>query len=753
MLMKERLQNIYYSFPVQLVKLQLKHNVLLTALWAILFLMVGGKLGASFGMHYFFLDPEYLGRVNFWSFYIIGLTYGSFFIAWNTSVYILNSYRFPFLASLYRPFAKFSFNNFFIPVAFMVYYLIKVIQFQWYNEYTGQYNILFYCIAFLLGAFTMVLLSMVYFQFTNTDIKAYKKAKRLKLNKMLKAIVVKRKEREINLAEHGPYKHAWKVNVYLSERFKWKLVRNVEHYNFKLLERVFRQNHANAIVIQSVSITALILMGALVEYPYFRIPTAASVFLLFSIITTIIGAITYWMVEWRILFMIGIVAVVSQLMSWGWFSYQNRAYGLDYTKEFTPYNHSVLDSICSKKAFGQDLKNTLNILERWRAKFGKSRLLRKPKLVLLCVSGGGIRASLWSNHVIREIDRVLKGRLMKHTVLMTGASGGMWGAAVYRELYHQKQLGKDIELYDQKYLDYSSKDLANPLAFTFLVNDIFIPWVNRKVNGYTYKQDRGYIFEQKFIENTDSLMAMNLGYYEKPEKEAVVPLMFLTPMITNDNRLLVISPQGVRYMMRPPFAYQGAGDNARIDAVDFGALLKKHDPFNMRFVTALRMNATFPFIFPSVQMPTKPTIELVDAGFRDNYGLESATRFAAIFRTWIRNNTSGITIISIRSFTEEEEIQEVTSKSLPELFLNPLTPVFSVEDMQSYHHDTYVSYLKSKLGYDNVDMVTFEYKHSILDHKASLSLHLTQKEKNDILNAINLDKNQQSLKKLKALVK
>jgi hypothetical protein len=491
----------------------------------------------------------------------------------------------------------------------------------------------------------------------------------------------------------------------------------------------------------------------MVEYEYFRIPAAASMLLLFSIITTIIGALTYWLEEWRVVFFIVILLVVSQMMSWGWFSYQNRAYGLNYDQPGAEYSVHTLDSICSKKQYQKDTKKTLNILNLWRSKFGQSKLQTKPKLVLLCVSGGGIRSSVWSNHVIREVDKALNGKLMKHTVLITGASGGMWGASVFRELYYRKQKGEDINLYDIKYLNYTAKDLENALVFTFLVNDIFIPWVNREVNGYTYKQDRGYVFEQQFIENTEGLLEMDLGYYKEPEEKAEIPMMFLTPMITNDSRMLVISPHGVSYMMRPPFSYQGAGDEARIDAVDYGALFKNHDPLNLRFITALRMNATFPFIFPSIQMPTTPVTSVMDAGFRDNFGLETATRFAAIFRNWIRENTSGITVIAVRSYAKKETISASTSKSLPELVFNPLGPIFTLDPLQNYHHDTYVSYLKSKIGYDKVDVVDFVYKPTELEKKASLSLHLTQREKNDILKAIYLEENQQSIKRLKELIK
>ena len=136
--MKQRLLTIYYTFPIQLLKMQLKHNILFLGIWAFLFVVVRGGVGSSMWIHYLFLDPEYLGAVSFWSFFIIGLAYGSFFIAWNSSIYILNSFRFPFLASLHRPFAKFSLNNCSIPVFFVLYYIYRIIEFQWYNEYAEQ---------------------------------------------------------------------------------------------------------------------------------------------------------------------------------------------------------------------------------------------------------------------------------------------------------------------------------------------------------------------------------------------------------------------------------------------------------------------------------------------------------------------------------------------------------------------------------------------------------------------------------------
>lgn len=750
--MKKRLESVFYSFPVQLLFLHFRSNLLLLVLWFILLGIVSGYLGQKMGFRYFLLDAEYLGRVSFWSYYIIGITMGMYYIAWNTTTYILNSYRFPFLASLGRPFSKYSLNNFLIPGIFILYYLIALIQFQWYNEYAGHLSIIFYCLGLLSGFSTMLFFSTVYFRFTNTDIAKVERKSQLKISEPVKALMLRKQEDELVSAKKDPYKNAIRVDYYFTENLQPRIVRSVRHYNFRLLEKIFRQNHANALVIQCLSITALILMGALVKYPVFRIPTAASVLILLSVVTTVIGAFTYWLREWRTFVIVIIVIAIDTMMKTGIFDYKNYAYGLDYSSK-AKYSYEVLDSLSSKKRYYKDVYNGQLILENWRLKFNQSRLLRKPKMVIIAVSGGGLRSALWTTYVLQEIDKAVGGDLMNHTVLMTGASGGMWGAAYYRELYHQKILGKNVNLQDSTHLVNISKDLSNSVLFTFLVNDIFIPWVNRDVNGYTYKQDRGYIWEEQYIENTNGLMGIKLDYYQQPEMQAKIPMMFITPAIINDGRMLVISPQKVSYMMRPPFVIDSERDFSEIDAVEFSSLLSKQNPGNLRFATALRMNGSFPLIFPNVQLPTEPTLEIMDAGFRDNYGIESAVRFLAVYRNWIKENTSGVTLISIRGTKKIDDIPKINKPGLGSTFSSPLSAIFDVMNIQDYHHDNFIAFLQSKLGYDKLDIAHFIYKQTTISEKASLSLHLTRREKNDILSAINTPENQAALRRLKETIK
>ena len=128
--MRSYLKQFYYAFPIQLLLLHIRSNLLLLSLWFFLLLLMSGSLGRRLGLQYLFLDPEYLGKVDFLSFYIVWLALGGFFMSWNLTTYLLTAQYFPFLASLARPFTKFSINNLVLPLAFGLFYLLLIGYFQ-----------------------------------------------------------------------------------------------------------------------------------------------------------------------------------------------------------------------------------------------------------------------------------------------------------------------------------------------------------------------------------------------------------------------------------------------------------------------------------------------------------------------------------------------------------------------------------------------------------------------------------------------
>ncbi|MFK7774670.1 MAG: hypothetical protein AB8F94_21205 [Saprospiraceae bacterium] len=334
--MKKWLTDIIYSFPVQLFFLHLRNNLLLIGMWIFLVALLTGTLADLYGVKYLFLSPEYMGEVGFKSFFLLGAAFGGFFMTWNLTTYLLDAHHFPFLASMKRPFTKFILNNFIVPLTFLVFYFTYTIWFQRYFEYWAADVILTNCVGFLLGVVLMLLLSSFYFQFTNKDIFNFSKKRKGKTPpNLVESMAPNRRIDRIQNIKKGVVR--WRVDTYLTESFRPRIVRSVQHYDYKLLLGVFKQNHLNALVVQLMSLVALIVMGYLIDYPKFRIPAGASILIMFSIVIALTGAITYWFDRWRITVFFLLLVGINFLTKFENFNHKNKAYGLDYEMEPAKY--------------------------------------------------------------------------------------------------------------------------------------------------------------------------------------------------------------------------------------------------------------------------------------------------------------------------------------------------------------------------------------------------------------------------------
>jgi len=599
-----------------------------------------------------------------------------------------------------------------------------------------------------LGIVVLLLITALYFQITNKDIanvlKAPKKAIPQNLLSLAARKMQKREEQQLS-------SQAWPVEYFVTEYGKVRPTRNVDHYSPEILMKVFRQNHNNALVLQIVSVVLLIFMGSMIENPFFRIPAGSSSMIFFALIVSLSGAINYWFGAWRTFVFIGILILLNMATGNQGILNENTAYGLNYNT-LTPYTYNQLDSLHSKEQFKKDKDSTLLILNKWRSKFGSGRLMRKPKMVLITTSGGGLRQAVWTMQVMQVADSMLNGKLFKNTVLISGASGGMLGAACMRDLKYNETIGDSLNIYDPAHVQNLAQDLLNPLIFTSVANDIFLPWMTFKKNGHTYKKDRGYIFEKQFIENNNGLVARNLIEYKSAEQNAQIPLMFITPVIINDARRLIISPQGVSYMSNAGIS-DGTNGITEIDAIDFGLLFKDQDPYQMSMISALRMNCTYPYILPNVFLPTEPPIQVMDAGWRDNFGTESVLRFANVFSDWIKENTSGVVIIQIRGTEKVDKMDYVYKTGILDRLLNPINVAGLNVTLQDYQHDHTVDYLSKILEPRKTELIRLTYRPSKTNQRASMSWHLTTREKIDIMNAIYQEDNQNNLRKLEELIR
>lgn len=746
--MKKTIDNIYYSFPCQLLVLHLRSNLLLLATWILMALFVTGGLALKYGLRYLFLSPEYIHEVGFWSFFYVGVGFGAFAMSWNLTTYLLGARYFPFLASLSRPFTKFCLNNILLPIFFVILFLGNLIHFEAWYELLPPSTIALHACGFLIGIVVFVLLVSAYFQMTNKDILNY-----IKYTKNRPPNIAYNRPGRRNLPDFENIKankNQWRVDTYLTEKFQSRIVRSVAHYDKSVLMRVFKQNHTNALVMQLLSLVVLILLGIMIDNPAFRIPTGASIFLLGSILIALTGAVTYWFGRWRMMVLLILAICINMLTKFEAFHHHNKAYGLNYETEKPDYSYANLENICSRDNIETDIENTTQILNNWKTK-ATTTPDKKPKMVLYCVSGGGLKATTWSMQVLQQTDSQTNGKLMQNTVLMSGASGGMIGSAYFRELYLRQQLGEISDLSKDEFVDNVSKDLLNPVSFTIVTNDLFVPWAKFEKNGYTYRKDRGYIFEKSLNENTHLVFDKTLKDYTAPERDATIPMMFVTPSIVNDGRRMIISSQGVSYMMASPVSLEIPA-STEIDAIDFGRLFAKQDAYNMAFTTAIRMNATYPYVLPNVALPTNPQIEVLDAGFRDNYGLKSAIRFIHVFEDWIKENTSGVVLVVVRAFDREKEIESSENEGMIEAILNPLGIAGKILTLQDFEHDTNLGFIYDKLGKDMFEIVRFTYRPSDEMEDAPISFYITERQRRDILQAVESVENKASMKRLKELL-
>lgn len=721
-------KNFYHFFPIQLLMMHVRKNQFFLLLWLILFLVAFNLFGREYGFTYLLIDPEYLGKVDFFSFMILGAAFAAFVVSWNISTYTLSTHHFQFLAAFHRPFAVFSLNNAIIPSAFLITYFTITYRYQIKDDDNDAQDILLYFAGFLSGFFLTLTLAAAYFQATNRNI--YHVLQSIgRLKKIGKRITIKQNR----LFDEQKYRSIdFPVDYILTMRFHLRPTRSVEHYEDEMIRSVFRQNHYNAFIIQSVFFAIIISLGFLIENPYFRIPAGASALLLFSILTAIWGFLNFWLGEWKMPALIGIIIIINILVQQQIITYDNKAYGLKYRGPLAEYNYDTFNSICTNKTVQKDSLHIISILKAWKKNTGQ----QKPKIVFLNFSGGGMSAAMFATLVLQKADSILDGKLLQHTFLMTGASGGMLGAAYFREIYLRKKMQVLPSCYDPLFADNISKDILNPVAFTILANDLFMPFRTFQLHGETYVKDRGYIFEKQFNENTDYFLDKTIDDYRQYEEVAIIPLMIVVPTIINDQRKLYISPQPVSFLMKP-INPQFKRDYIDIDGVDFMAMFRQQGASQLKLTTALRMNGTYPYILPYVAMPSQPEIKVMDAGFRDNYGLETTAKFIYQFRDWINQNTSGVIVVQVRTYKKDKEIEKYTRETIIDRLLKPITNIYSnFLTTQEYNQNYLMSYASEWVN-NRLEFITFEYIPDKKEEEASLSLHLTKKEKQDIRKTIN----------------
>ncbi len=751
-------KNVLYSFPIQLLLLHFKKNLFLIFFWILLTLIVLQNFGTVLGIPFLFLDPEYLNAVSWQGFFLMGIGLAIFTMAFHMTTYILDAVRYRFLAVIKRPFIQFCVNNSIIPLIFYIIYLYSFIAFQLDNELPSNWEIVRYILGFILGTVMTYAVVFVYLSFTNKDFF------------ILFADSVEKQMRKVNISRANMLRqikesrhHEKQVLNYLDYKSGFKsVVRDFSKYQGYQLFRVFDQNHLNLFIIQALLIFLILFLGFFREYPFLQIPAAMSGLLLLAVLMMLVGAVAFWLRDWAIPLVLGGLVLLNYMTGTEFYNRPHTAFGLNYNIPPADYSLEYLEQLLHADSIQKDKDYTLGILQNWRNKFPEDQ---NPRMVFITTSGGGQRSALWTLNVLQNAEKVSDGRLFNHTQMITGASGGTVGAAFFREIYLRSLDDPSIDIYARKYLDQISSDNLNPIIFTLLVNDLLIRNQYFEYNGRLYLKDRGYAFENQLNINTEGVLDKPLKSYRVPEYESKIPMLPIAPLITNDGRKLFISPHSMAYMGIS--IERSEGPDEKSQSIDFQRFFAGHDAPNLRFLSALRMGATFPFITPHIQLPSIPRMETMDAGLSDNFGIQDAIRFMYIFQNWIKENTSGVTLVTIRDSEKSTEIEPKKPPTILQKLSTPLKNIYiNWDNVQTLNNEVLFNYMKESLEFD-LEKIEFEYsvdqylkerysnkpsaevsQEEIETQRASLNWRLTAREKKSILDNINSAKNIAALREI-----
>ncbi len=293
-------------------------------------------------------------------------------------------------------------------------------------------------------------------------------------------------------------------------------------------------------------------------------------------------------------------------------------------------------------------------------------------LVVVCTSGGGIRAATWTAAILGRLDALphMRGAL----AWVSGASGGMVGAA-----HWLASRAADKSVTWESLAKGMALDSLNDVARTLVFNDVplaFLPVPNLR--------DRGQALEETWCDHAARFggnLAAPLASLRQGEADGRWPSLVFSPMLVEDGRRLLlcnvdlsaVTDHFARWLSSaatPSSPSTGLASRSAYALADLvpGALDR------VSLATAARLVASFPYVSPAISLPTMPRRRVVDAGYFDNYGLELACGWLRILLERCRGSLvagcSGILVIQIRDNVSELSVNPQTAAELNQLRQN-----------------------------------------------------------------------------------
>ncbi|HYD39309.1 MAG TPA: hypothetical protein VEB43_00640 [Anaeromyxobacter sp.] len=372
---------------------------------------------------------------------------------------------------------------------------------------------------------------------------------------------------------------------------------------------------------------------------------------------------------------------------------------------------------------------------------------RRP-LVVVCASGGGLRAAAWTAGILGRLDELAGFRAS--TRLVTGSSGGMVGAAAWvAGLRAPAPPGWDVLCTAVGSLD-ALTDVARTLVFEDLPR-AFWPGASAWNRG----EALAAALEGRLRDRLGADLAAPFEALREAEERRALPSLVFSPMLVEDGRRLLLgnldlSPatdNGVLWLSSAATGTRPVDGLASRTAYHASHLFpdRWHE---LRISTAARLSAAFPYVSPAAVLPTVSRRRVVDAGYFDEYGVDLACawlrKLAEERRAWLAERVSGVLVLQIRdnvsnlsvnpetdADAERERARARTTalrRGLEGLTTPPEALLTARESVMLFRNDAQLAALRTifdaaGLGRDTVKTTIFEFR-----GEASLSWTLSAEE-------------------------
>ncbi|MEE2641037.1 MAG: hypothetical protein VX768_10465 [Planctomycetota bacterium] len=313
-----------------------------------------------------------------------------------------------------------------------------------------------------------------------------------------------------------------------------------------------------------------------------------------------------------------------------------------------------------------------SILENWKQQANHSLVdswgnpvgrTEKPILVLVCHSGGGIKAQVWSTTVLSALEQKVAKlggsnryiNFSRHVRLVSGASGGMAGAGYWVAtvadpqslrninqgngpmLFHADNRAVKLPFTPESMLSSMSADCLSRVASQGFCNDLL--GFPLKLAGHVFPA-RGEELENALMEYGPALQ-MEFGELAVGEQAGWRPSLIYTPTTAEDGRRFLISNLPVEYLFHSRFADEPTAQGAAPpmeqrqegpeNAAGIPPTVDRNDqestaPYSwrlsygqgkMKLATAIRLSGNFPVFLDAPYLPFEQAshrVHLIDAG-------------------------------------------------------------------------------------------------------------------------------------------